>query len=262
MNEISVSIHQSRLSSSDCSFDLQLIRHNDLFSLNKYLRTQNSSEQFFNKSFSLLSMQFEMENKNNEINHLKISNDSLRRYILFIAFFFILLLIVLFYITLNGLKKSNKLENEIQKITNDLSQKNKEIINYALNSVQIKRFVKSIKDELNDFGKKIPSNDLLSLERIITKLSYYDDNEDEWERLKTHFDLIHSGFFSKLKSEYPLLTQTELEHCSFIKLQLPTKEIARMLNIDPKSVQASRYRIKKKMDLPLESDLRDVIEKF
>ncbi len=262
MNEISVSIHQSRLSSSDCSFDLQLIRHNDLFSLNQHLRTQNTSEQFFNKSFSLLSMQFEMENKNNEINHLKISNDSLRTYILSIAFFFVILLIVLFYISLKGLKKSSKLENEIQHIGNDLSQKNREIVNYAINSVQIKRFLKNIKDELNAFTNKIQKDDLLTFDRIITKLSFYDDNEDEWERLKTHFDLIHSGFFSKLKSQCPSLTQTELEHCSFIKLQLPTKEIARMLNIDPKSVQASRYRIKKKMDLPLGSDLRDIIEKF
>jgi len=262
MNTISVSIHQSRLTSTDCSFDLELIRHNDLFSLNQHLRTVSMGEQFFNKSFSLLSMQFELENKNNEINHLKMSNESLKNYTLFIAFFFVILLVVLFYITLKGLKKSNKLENEIQQINNELSLKNKEIVNYAFNSVKLKRFIKSIKDELIGFSKNIPKDDLLTFDRILTKLSFYEDNEEEWERLKSHFDLIHSGFFSKLKSKCPLLTQTELEHCSFIKLQLPTKEIARMLNIDPKSVQASRYRIKKKMGLPLEADLRDVIEKF
>ena len=262
MNVISVSIHQSRHTSSDCSFDLELIRHNDLFSLNQYLRTQSSSEQFFNKSFSLLSMQFELENKNNEINHLKMSNESLKNYAILIAFFFVILLLVLFYLTLKGLKKSSKLENDLQLTNNELSQKNKEIINYAINSVQLRRFIKNIKAELGGFSKKIPKEDLLTFDRILTKLSFYEDNEEEWERLKTHFDLIHSGFFSKLKSKCPLLTQTELEHCSFIKLQLPTKEIARMLNIDPKSVQASRYRIKKKMGLPQETDLRDVIEKF
>lgn len=262
MNAISVSIHQSRPTSTDCSFDLELIRHNDLFSLNQHLRSQNMSEQFFNQSFSLLSMQLDLENKNNEINHFKMSNESLRNYTILIAFFFVILLLVLFYITLKGLKKSSKLENELQQISNELSRKNKEIINYALNSVQLKRFIKNIKAELGGFSKKIPKDDLLTFDRILTKLSFYEDNEEEWERLKSHFDLIHSGFFSKLKSKCPSLTQTELEHCSFIKLQLPTKEIARMLNIDPKSVQASRYRIKKKMDLPLETDLRDIIEKF
>lgn len=262
MNAISVSIHQSRPTSSDCSFDLELIRHNDLFSLNQHLRNQNMSEQFYNQSFSLLSMQLELDNKNNEINHFKMSNESLRNYAVLIAFFFVISLIVAFYLTLKGIKKSSKLENKIQQIGNNLSQKEKEIISYAINMVQQKRFLKNIKDELKGFSKKIPGEELLTLDRIITKLSFYDDNEEEWERLKAHFDSVHSGFFSKLKSKYPSLTQTELEHCSFIKLQLPTKEIARMLNIDPKSVQASRYRIKKKMGLPLETDLRDIIGQF
>lgn len=262
MNAISVSIHQSRPTSSDCSFDLELIRHNDLFSLNQHLRNQNMSEQFYNQSFSLLSLQLELDNKNNEINHFKMSNESLRNYAVLIAFFFVISLIVAFYLTLKGIKKSSKLENKIQQIGNNLSQKEKEIISYAINMVQQKRFLKNIKDELKGFSKKIPGEELLTLDRIITKLSFYDDNEEEWERLKAHFDSVHSGFFSKLKSKYPSLTQTELEHCSFIKLQLPTKEIARMLNIDPKSVQASRYRIKKKMGLPLETDLRDIIGQF
>lgn len=262
MNTISVSIHQSRPTSSDCSFDLELIRHNDMFSLNKHLRTQNTSAQFFNKSFSLLSVQLDLENKNNEIHHLLMKNDSLRNYSFLIAFILFILLIVLFYISIRGLKKANQLEIKNQNISNELTQKNKEIVNYALNIVQHKHFLRNIKDELNLFSKKVPREEILDLDRVITKLSFYDDHEEEWERLKVHFDSVHSGFFSKLKSKHPLLTQTELEHCSFIKLQLPTKEIARMLNIDPKSVQASRYRIKKKMNLPLESDLREFIEKF
>lgn len=103
---------------------------------------------------------------------------------------------------------------------------------------------------------------LPEIDRIISKISYHDDYDDEWERLKVHFDTVHSGFFSRLKTQFPELTQSELQHCSYIKLQLQTKEIARMLNIDPKSVQASRYRIKKKMSLTIESDLREIIETF
>jgi len=262
MNSISVSVHQSRPSSSDCRFDLELLRHNDLFSLNQHLRTQNTSEQFFNKSFSLLSVQLDLENKNNEIHHLSMKNESLRNYAFLIAFVLLMVIIALFYISIRSLKRYNLLEIKNQKVSNELVQKNKEIVNYALNIVQHKHFLRNIKDELNLFSKKVPREEILDLDRVITKLSFYDDHEEEWERLKVHFDGIHSGFFSKLKNKCPQLTQTELEHCSFIKLQLPTKEIARMLNIDPKSVQASRYRIKKKMNLPLESDLREFIESF
>lgn len=260
-NIISVSIHQSRAYTSDCSFDFELIRHNDLFSVNHLLRAQQGTEQILNKSFSLLSIQLELENKENEINHLTLKNENLRNYgILLIIVFFVLLLVV-FYLIIRNIKQSHLMENKIQSIKNELSQKNKEIVNYALNAVQHKQFLKVLKEEIvaNNVKHKFKSHEL---DLIVSKLSYHDDHEDEWEKMKAHFDSVHSGFFSRLKEQFPNLTQSELQHCSYIKLQLPTKEIARMLNIDPKSVQASRYRIKKKMNLDLNSDLRSIIETF
>lgn len=260
-NSISVSIHQSRGSTSDCSFDFELIRHNDLFSVNALLSKQQGNAQTLNRSFSLLSIQLELENKENEINHLKLKNENLRYYGIFLVIVFFVLLLVVFYLIIRNIKQSHLMENKLQSIKNQLIQKNKEIVNYALNAVQHKQFLKIIKEEIvaNNVKHKFKSHDL---DLIISKLSYHDDHEDEWERMKAHFDSVHSGFFSRLKEQFPNLTQSELQHCSYIKLQLPTKEIARMLNIDPKSVQASRYRIKKKMNMDLNSDLRSIIEEF
>jgi len=45
----------------------------------------------------------------------------------------------------------------------------------------------------------------------------------------------------------------------FIKTHLQTKEIARILLIDPRSVQTSRYLIKKKMGLEETIDLREYL---
>ncbi len=260
INHISVSIHQSRPTTSDCSFDLELIRHNDLFSINHLLSGQEGSNQLLDRSFSLLSIQLELENKNNEINHLKLKNENLRNYGIFIAISFFILLLVVFYLIVRNIKMAHKNSIELQGVKNKLEQKNKDIINYALNMVQQKQFLKMIREELGVLYNR--NKNLSELDRMISKISYLDDFDDEWERLKVHFDTVHSGFFSRLKEQFPTLTQTEMQHCSYIKLQLPTKEIARMLNIDPKSVQASRYRIKKKMNLDLNTDLREVIETF
>ncbi len=259
-NYISISVHQSRPGTSDCSFDFELVRHNDLFSVNHLLRTQEGSEQILNRSFSLLSIQLELENRNNEINNLKLQNSSLRNYGILLVIIIFVLLTIVFYFILRNVKMSYKLGIDLQSVKDELGQKNKDIINYALNMVQQKQFLKMIKEDLGSVYKR--NKNLSELDRIISKISYNDDHDDEWERLKIHFDTVHSGFFGRLKEKFPTLTQSELQHCSYIKLQLPTKEIARMLNIDPKSVQASRYRIKKKMNLDLNTDLREVIETF
>lgn len=80
--------------------------------------------------------------------------------------------------------------------------------------------------------------------------------------LKNAFRYYSFWFFARLKSKYPELSQSELRHCTYIKLQMFTSEISQMLNIDNKSVQASRYRIKKKMQLPQEVDLKNFLENF
>lgn len=261
-NTICVSIHQSRPSSSDCNFDLELIRHNDLYSINRLLMSQQANTRSNNDGFSLLSVQLEIENKNNDINHLKLRNENLFYFSILAVVSFFVLLFVVFYIVIRNLKMSHDYENKKLTVNHELDQKNKDIINYALNVVKLKQFLKLIKEDLNNLSKKFKKENLPGLDLVISKISYHDDHEEEWEQLKAHFDNVHSGFFGRLKDKFPALTQSELQHCSYIKLQLPTKEIARMLNIDPKSVQASRYRIKKKMNLPIESDLRGIIESF
>ena len=43
---------------------------------------------------------------------------------------------------------------------------------------------------------------------------------------------------------------------------MQTKEISRILLIDPRSVQTARYRIKKKMSLDEDQDLREYLLKI
>lgn len=58
---------------------------------------------------------------------------------------------------------------------------------------------------------------------------------------------------------YSELSQNDLKHCAYIKVKLTSKEIARIMNISPKSVQMIRYRLKKKMNLGKDDDLYEFI---
>ena len=108
-----------------------------------------------------------------------------------------------------------------------------------------------------------------SLKRVIEENRYEMDqfapvldlikNEIEfdrhWQIFKENFESIHAGFFRKLTSLSPKLTQQDIKHCALIKMNFETKEIAAMFNIKPSSVQISRVRLKKKLGLPPEEDL-------
>jgi len=85
-------------------------------------------------------------------------------------------------------------------------------------------------------------------------------NEGEsWQEFKLQFEKLHPKFFERLKNEFPKLTLNDLRHCAFMKMRMTTKEIARMLNINPTSVQISRVRMKKKMNLDGAADLKEFV---
>ncbi|MDJ1505294.1 tetratricopeptide repeat protein [Xanthocytophaga agilis] len=81
--------------------------------------------------------------------------------------------------------------------------------------------------------------------------------DDDWDKIKIHFEGVHPDFFEKLATTS--LTDHELRHCAYIKMKFNPKEIASLLNIDVNSVRVSRYRIKKKLGLDAEQDLPDYI---
>jgi hypothetical protein len=80
--------------------------------------------------------------------------------------------------------------------------------------------------------------------------------------LIANFEEVHPGFFSRLKKMYPKLSTVDIKHCTCIKMNMGTKEIARFFNIKITSVQIARVRIKKKMNLPKNVDLRTHILNF
>ncbi len=71
----------------------------------------------------------------------------------------------------------------------------------------------------------------------------------------TVFHGVFPCFINKIQAVQPTIVQTELEFCAYMKLNLTTKEISKILSIEPKSVQAKKYRIRKKLNIPNEVDI-------
>jgi PAS domain S-box-containing protein len=86
--------------------------------------------------------------------------------------------------------------------------------------------------------------------------------DKDWKMFIANFEEVHPGFFSRLKKTHPLLSSSDIKHCACIKMNFDTKEIARFFNIKASSVQISRVRLKKKMNLSDSTDLRSYILNF
>lgn len=143
------------------------------------------------------------------------------------------------------------LKNE--KLNQEIKSKGKELANSTLSLVKKNELLNQIKDALKNVTTK---TDVANVLRLIDANI---EKEDDWELLKSAFNNVDKDFMKALHEKHDNLTHNDLRLCTYLRLNLSSKEIAQLLNISTKSVEVKRYRLRKKLDLAHEQSLTDYI---
>jgi ligand-binding sensor domain-containing protein len=150
-----------------------------------------------------------------------------------------------------------KLQNE--KLVADVGYKNKELASTTMHLVQRGKLLAKIKEELLPLVSSNNGDKAMEFKRVIRLLNEAERNDGDWEQFAMHFDMIHSNFLSRLKERFPDLSSNDLKLCAYLKMNLTSKEIAQLMSITIKAVEVSRYRLRKKMQIPSDMPLFDYL---
>ncbi|KAA9037602.1 transcriptional regulator [Ginsengibacter hankyongi] len=159
----------------------------------------------------------------------------------------------------------NKTENELvalrnEKLEADINFKNSELASSAMHLVKKGELLSKIKSELNQVMKSLENPAAAAeVKKMIKSLSDDDNIDREWESFAKHFDKVHSDFVIGLKEKHPNVSANELKLCAYLRMNLSTKEIAQLMNISVRGVEISRYRLRKKLQVPTETGLFDYL---
>jgi len=182
-----------------------------------------------------------------------------------------ILLLLLLLVTINRYRLRKRVmqhqtdlleqEKETLRLSKELVQQKLDAKNRELSSLASQAMAKN--QWLDNFSQKIDSIQrgpreqvklaLGELERMV-KSNF--NIEHDWQKFQQHFNQVHPHFFDTLRSGYPNLTVNDLRLCAYLRMNLTTKEIASIMNIEPQSARMKRYRLKKKMELTEEVDLQ------
>ncbi|QMU28270.1 ligand-binding sensor domain-containing protein [Adhaeribacter radiodurans] len=158
-------------------------------------------------------------------------------------------------------KEIIKLNNE--KLENELLHKNKELASSAMHVTQSLDSIHRLKDQLQDTMIRINDGEALHhMRKLLRSVEEEINFENNWEQFEVHFNQIHQDFIKRLRNDYPQLTHRDIKLCTYLRLNLSSKEIASLLNLSLRGVETSRYRIRKKMNLEQEVNLTEFILKY
>ncbi len=160
---------------------------------------------------------------------------------------------------LEKLSKQHKKQTELK---SELDTRNRELASQHLFMTNQKNLLNDIKNTIISIDKKTQIQKKKQLQSIINSIDQNIDGKELWESFQIQFESIHPNFTTYLQKQYSNLTQRDLRHCAYLKMNLNYKEIAQLLNVSYKTVEMTSYRIKKKMNLDSKLRLGDYLRQL
>jgi DNA-binding NarL/FixJ family response regulator len=145
-----------------------------------------------------------------------------------------------------------------QKVNHLLKQKhhmeldliNRELATSSIFISQKNKIIGLIKKDINRLLRNDKSITKSEIGRVLKTIDENIKFDNDWYRIKAHFEKIHPGFFDRLRKDHPQLTPNDHKLCALLRMNLNTKEISHILKITAPSTEISRIRLRKKLNLP------------
>lgn len=150
---------------------------------------------------------------------------------------------------------------ENEHLNHKLELRRNELINIALNISEQKKIfedlyqdIKSIK-EIDNFEEQ--KQQISKIEKLLLQKMNF---SQEMDNFYAQTEKLHKDFSLRLSEKFPNLTEQERRLITLLRLGFSSKHIASLMNISPKSVEISRYRLRSKIGLNRKENLIQFIK--
>ncbi len=164
-------------------------------------------------------------------------------------------------------KRKEIMELKNQRLQYDLRHKSQELASSTMNLIRKNEILLEISQNLNKVAGDI--NDKPDTKSVLRQISKMQDDikkniehDNNWKRFAENFDLVYENYLKRLSEKFPNLTISDKKLCAYLKMDLSSKDIAPLLNMSFRSVEMSRYRLRKKLELERDVNLSEFLQNF
>ena len=154
------------------------------------------------------------------------------------------------------LEKQKQLELEQNILKEEIKNKTIELATKAKDDDDKIRILKSINEKVTE-AEQNPNILKLKLGEIRRLVHNHLETNDQ--TFEIQMDELHQEFFKAMKKRFPSLSIYDLRLCAYLKIGLNSKEMAEIFQVLPSSINVSRSRLRKKLNLSPEEDLYEFL---
>jgi DNA-binding CsgD family transcriptional regulator len=153
----------------------------------------------------------------------------------------------------------NRLQEE--NLEAEIRHKNQELVSATLHITQKNEMLNTVRIALDKIKSKSlgPAEMQQEIEQVVRMVQNDANLDADWESFVHNFDTIHNDFFKRLKEQFPSLRTNDFKLCAYLRLNLTSKDVSKLMNISTRSVETNRYRLRKKLELSNDTNLTEFL---
>ncbi|MHB9012654.1 MAG: response regulator [Ignavibacteriaceae bacterium] len=159
-------------------------------------------------------------------------------------------------------KQEKKIINQkAEEYKKELEFKKQELINNALQLLQIMENTYGMISELKKINLEISDDNSDRIKRVIAK--YQNTSfEIKWAEYEKRFEEVHSDYYQKLLRDFPALSANERKLCVYFKMDMENKDIAALTFSSYEAVRKARVRLRHKLNLSSEDNIVEFLNRY
>ncbi len=140
-------------------------------------------------------------------------------------------------------------EAEHSKLQIQYEANRRELTGKAMALMNSERLLKKLQEDLKTFIDQADEGCRHKLQPVIRMLNTEDKSKELWKDFENRFNDLSDGFICKLTEKHPDLSPAEIRLCAMMRLQIPSKEISQISQRSLRTIEQSRFKIRKKIGL-------------
>jgi tetratricopeptide (TPR) repeat protein/DNA-binding CsgD family transcriptional regulator len=231
------------------------------------------------KRIAQLQFDYEMENKNDEIELLK-KDQQIKILQQNVSLGGFIALIIIGALTISRQRKSKTLmkkekalieaelkNNQLRKEQlevrlKEMELRTKELQTLSINFAEKNELIEDLKSAIGEIKNTLPEENRVKLIKIVNSLQIFQKMDREKADFQHYFDQVHQDFFDNLRTNFPELSSKDLKMCALMRLNLDNKQIATILGITTESAKVTRHRVKKKLGVQTDINLNEFLRRL
>ena len=220
--------------------DALSVESDSINNLNKQLAIHDMELFYQSEHVRLENEKLQSEVENNRLNLL------LRLIIIFFLIIFMVSILVVYQRNaknrikmIANLEEINKIESELRNAQEKQSDWLKKVVKQQQNEWM------QLSEENEEIRRKASAVGIIDWkeDKDVSNISKKEINQFYLKNMMTRFNVIYPDFVEQLQQKHPEFRQQEIQFCMLVKINIPLKDIASILNVSMSTIEKRRHKI-------------------